>query len=80
MSLKWLVSLPSPPPTPDDARSAGTMGWAAFEQECLRAEEDRARRKIERKKKSLDPDEEQYRIATARRKRELRKARKHGTI
>ena len=80
MSLKWLVSLPSPPPTPDDARSAGTMGWAAFEEECLRAEEDRARRKIERKKKSLDPDEEAYNKATARRKRELRKARKHGTI
>ena len=80
MSLKWLISLPSPPPTPDDARSAGTMGWQAFEAECLRAEEDRARRKIERKKKSLDPDEEQYKMDTARRKRELRKARKHGTI
>ena len=80
MSLKWLVHLPNPPDPPDSARSAGTLGWRIFEEECLRAEEDRARRKIERKKKSLDPDEEAYNKATARRKRELRKARKHGTI
>ena len=78
MSLKWLVSLPSPPPVPDSARSAGTLGWQAFEEACLRDEEERARRKMARKNKPLDPDEERYRIASARRKRELRKARKHG--